>query len=169
MRLAEIPQISQANQGVDVPLVSLETNLERYKEVGLEMQPDFQREHVWTQKQQEKFVEFLLRGGKTGAILFNQNKKEFVLVDGLQRLTAVLRFLRNEIKAFGHFIAEFEDTIPYNLSLRFEINNLKTRKEILRWYVDLNSGGTVHSEGEIARVQAMIDGLVEVKNEIATE
>jgi uncharacterized protein with ParB-like and HNH nuclease domain len=164
MNFTDIPQFSRASYGVDVPLNGLEAALERYIELGLQIEPDFQRHHVWTEEQQERFVEFLLRGGRSGrTILFNHPgwmgsfEGEFVLVDGLQRLTACLRFLRGEIRTFGLLISDFEGHIPFQLSLCFEVNNLKTKREVLQWYVDLNSGGTVHSPEEIAKVKAMIE------------
>jgi hypothetical protein len=36
------------------------------------------------------------------------------------------------------------------------MNNLKTKKQVMQWYVEFNSGGTVHDKGEIERVQKMI-------------
>lgn len=43
---------------------------EHIKEYGLQLNPDFQRGHVWTEKQQIAWLEFFLRGGKTGRILY---------------------------------------------------------------------------------------------------
>ena len=40
-------------------------------EEGLQLNPDFQRGHVWTEDQQVKFLEFILRGGKTGRTPFH--------------------------------------------------------------------------------------------------
>lgn len=51
---------------------------------NLQLNPEFQREHIWTQGQQEKYIEFILRGGKSGRdFYFNWNRKtdEFVCVD----------------------------------------------------------------------------------------
>jgi hypothetical protein len=128
------------------------------------MCPDFQRGHVWTEQQQIAFVEFLLQGGKSGKdIMFNHPgwmksfEGDFVLVDGLQRLTAVLRFLKDEISVFGGVkCSEFEDKLPSSISLCFHINDLPTKAAVLKWYLEMNSGGTPHSEEEIARVQNML-------------
>src|SRR6266568_3834517 len=88
----------------------LEYMEEHMKEYGLELNPDFQRGHVWTEEQQVKYVEYGLRdGAMTGKDLYfncpgwNRGSRigPYVCVDGLQRLTAVTRFLRNEIPAYG--------------------------------------------------------------------
>lgn len=78
-------------------------------------------------------------------------------VDGLQRLTAMRRFLKNEIPIFGTYCNEFEDSNAlYSFSLKFNVNCLQTRKDMLQWYIDMNSGGTVHSEEEINRVKKLL-------------
>lgn len=39
------------------------------------------------------------------------------------------------------------------------VNNLKSEKEVLQWYVDMNAGGTPHASEEIERVKKMIEEL----------
>ncbi len=39
------------------------------------------------------------------------------------------------------------------------MNDLRTEKEVLQWYVDMNSGGTPHTSEEIERVKRMIEQL----------
>lgn len=161
------PYIQCNNYSVDVALRYLESTIDEYiEELGLELDPDFQRGHVWTEQQQELYIEHLLREGVSGLdIYFNHTKwlinsgKDdgwFVCVDGLQRLTACLKFLRNQIKAFGHYRKDFEDKIPMMIRLRFHVNNLKTRKEVLEWYLQMNNGGTVHTEEELVRVAELL-------------
>ena len=41
-------------------------------------------------------------------------------------------------------------------SIKVNINNLKSEKEVLQWYIDMNAGGTPHSSEEIDRVRKMI-------------
>lgn len=131
---------------------------------GLNLDPDFQRGHVWTEQQQTRYIEFALRGGKTGkSIYFNHPQwmggfeGEMVIVDGKQRLEAVRRFMKNEIKAFGYYFNEYTDNLRLTSArLRIHVNTLQTRAEVLQWYIDLNAGGVVHSDEEIQRVRELL-------------
>lgn len=80
---------------------------------------------------------------------------EFVCVDGLQRLSAIIAFLNNEIPAFDILYKDFEGNTSVSISVR--INDLKTRKEVLQWYIDLNTGGTIHTEEEIEKVKKLLE------------
>ncbi len=164
-RLRDIPQFTRApSYSVNSAWAYLPEWLERHGEEGLNLTPDFQRGHVWTPEQQTRYVEFKLQGGASGAdIYFNHPgwmgswKGDFVCVDGLQRITAVMGFLNGEVKVFGRTIGEFEDKLP-PMDPRFavHINNLKTRTEVLQWYLEMNSGGTVHTSDELQRVKLLL-------------
>jgi len=73
----------------------------------LQLNPDFQRGHVWIENQQIKYIEYILRGGKTARVIY--------------------------------------------------LNNLKTRKEVLQWYLEFNSYGTIHTEEEINKVKKLLE------------
>lgn len=168
--LADIPQFTRDGQyRVNVSWRFMEDTLEQFREPdGLELDPDFQRGHVWTEEQQVRYVEFVLRGGRSGrTIYFNKSGwqrggpgrgEPMVLVDGKQRLQAVRRFMRSEIRAFGSLLSEFNDR-PDMIRHGFEfvVNDLQTRAEVLQWYIDLNAGGVVHSDDEIDRVRALLE------------
>lgn len=126
---------------------------------NLELNPDFQRGHVWSEHQQIKFVEFILRGGRTTEILLNKNENTYVVVDGLQRITAITKFLNNEFEVFGGYTASQINhaQLMYGNEVDVYTHNLKTRKEILQWYVEINSGGTPHTDEEIERVKNLIE------------
>ena len=165
MKFRDIPQFTAwGNYQVDVGVRFLMSTLEDYiKDYKLDMNPDFQREHVWTEAQQVRFLEFFFRGGKTGRnILFNcagfnhGRLGQMVLVDGKQRLEAFRRFFKNEIEVFNYKYSEYEDKPDNMLTMRFFVNDLATREEVLQWYIDLNAGGTVHTEAEIERVRKIL-------------
>ena len=149
---------------ITVPLAYLERSLADYQDNNdLDMDADFQRAHVWGESRQCAYVEHLLRGGKgSETIRFNcpdwgqTFEKLMVLVDGKQRLTACLRFLHNEIPAFGFTHSKYKDRIPMNVNLRFMVNNLKTRAEVLRWYLQINEGGVVHTYQELEKVRQLL-------------
>lgn len=169
MKFTDIKPVTQWGADFyDVSWTGLRNQLAEYnKDYGLDLDPDFQRGHVWTESHQIAFVEFKLRGGKSGGdILLNcpawyhsseAKDRTMQLVDGKQRLTAVTRFMNNEIPAFGHFLNEYEDT-PRFARTRFTlfINCLQTRAEVLQWYLEVNSG-TPHSEDELNRVKKLLE------------
>lgn len=137
---------------------------------GLNLAPDFHRGLVWTMPQKVAFMEFLLRGGQTHPLLFNHPGwrstylGDFIIVDGLQRLSAILSFANEEFSVFagilspcGVYASDFlESTLDRLVSVRIEINNLATRREVLAWYLDINTTGTPHSVQEIGSVRSLL-------------
>lgn len=170
-RFRDVPKFTPSGSyAVDYPLDSLAGWVtEKERDSGLLLYPDFQRGHVWSEKQQIAFVEFLLRGGKTGRDLYfncpsweyqveQGAYNEFVCVDGLQRITAIRRFIRSEIPVFGSYYREYTDSLRDSTdTMRVHINDLKSRREVLQWYIDLNAGGTPHSDAEIDRVRYLLE------------
>jgi hypothetical protein len=175
MNWNEIKRFPNIHYHVDVSWSYLEENLASYTEAGgsrggLQLNPDFQRGHVWTRTQQISYVEFMLKVPQSGReIYFNHPgwmstyKGDFVLVDGLQRITAALAYLHNEIPAYGHFLKDMTGTvhgiphgIPSDVSFSFNIAKLRTRAEVLQWYLDFNAGGTPHAPSEIERVKELL-------------
>jgi len=169
MKFKDIPQLTQVGTyQINAPLDYFEYWINKCKEKdGLQLNPKFQRGHVWNKDQQSAFIEFLLRGGKSGrTIYFNcpywmsvstaDGYNDFVCVDGLQRTNAILAFMNNKVKAFGLFYNQFEGKLPIDIDVLINVNNLKTEKEVLTWYVEMNDGGTPHTKEEIEKVKKMI-------------
>ena len=167
----DIPQFTQPGSWeCDYDLSSLVTFIDELVQgkgarQKLDLNPDFQRGHVWNEAQQIAWIEFFLRGGKTGRVIYLNNpgwqrnyEGEFVLVDGKQRLEAARRFLNNEIPAFGSLFKEYTDKMRLvGATMRLNVNTLQTRREVLKWYIDMNAGGTPHSNDEIRKVQELLE------------
>lgn len=169
-RFRDIPQFTrdgswQSDFPIEYLVKFLDTEIE---ELNLQLNPKFQRGHVWTEEQQVAWLEYFLKGGKSGRIVYFNNPSQhisvkdglyndYVCVDGLQRITAIQRFMNNEIKVFGSYYKEYEDTTRIAThTIKVNINDLKTEREVLQWYVDMNSGGTPHTKAEIEKVKKMI-------------
>ena len=168
-----VPQFTRTSSyRIDLAWKQLEFWLDHQeKDYGVELEPDFQRAHVWDKKRQIAYVEFCLRGGKSSKEIYfncpayghNHIKGKslmpdtVVLVDGLQRLTAVRKFMNNEIKAFGYFFKDFTDHMDM-MDARFSVNvnDLDTRAEVLQWYIDLNAGGVAHTDEDIEKVRVLL-------------
>lgn len=155
---------------INMPLNFIKKHLEEeIKDMRLNLDPDFQRAHVWDLDKRVKYVEFLLKGGKSNPIYFNHEgwmksyKGEYVIVDGKQRLTAILMFLNNEFPVFkemdsddiGYYAREF-DMIPNDVE--FIINDLPNRELVLKWYLQMNEGNVAHTEEELDKVRMMLKG-----------
>ena len=108
-KFKDIPQLTRAGSyNTNIPLTHMLKTISEWEQdeyYQLQLNPNFQRGHVWTEKQQIAFVEFLLRGGKSARVIyFNKpswqmtktvnDYDDFVCVDGLQRITAVTKFLK---------------------------------------------------------------------------
>ena len=175
-RFKDIPQFTSSGlYQVNYPLTSLVREIEEeVSEMGLQLNPEFQRGHVWTEEQQIAWIEYHLRGGKSGNTIYLNDPfwksyrepkpneySDYVCVDGLQRITAAQRFVHNEIKVFGSYFKEYEDRLRLanNATMILNVNNLQSEKEVLQWYVDMNAGGTPHTNEEIERVKQMIKEL----------
>lgn len=176
-RFSDIPQLTkQGSWECDFPLDDVWLQIEKWQRDemggGLDINPDFQRGHVWTEAQQVAWLEFFLRGGKTGRVLYFNHvgwmrdwRGPFVIVDGKQRLEAIRRFLHNEIVVFGSHYREFTDRLRIIQTMKINVNDLNTRAEVLQWYIEFNAGGTPHTEREIDRVR----GLLEAEKDKALE
>ena len=171
-RFKDIPQFTTSgNWQCDFEPVGLIKFIdEQVSEEGLQLNPKFQRGHVWSSKQQIAYIEYFLKGGKSGTVIYlnkpdwNINMpvgeyNEFVCVDGLQRITAFRRFINNEIKIFDSYFREYTDKLRMKFTIKVNINDLKSEKEVLQWYVDMNAGGTPHTSDEIEKVRKMIQEL----------
>ena len=130
------------------------------------MEPEWQRGHVWTLEQQTSYMEYFLKGGNAGRELYfncstfqGDYSTPMYCLDGLQRITAAIGFMHNNVPVFGgHFYKDFTDNIRLLSNACFNINVMKiaSKKELLKVYIDFNSGGTPHNPAEIARIETMM-------------
>lgn len=160
------PLIPFGNYQIDIPLHHLAGSIQRYiDDYGLQLNPVFQRGHVWTADQQTSFMEFILRGGKTTPILLNHENwsknvdGQFVCVDGLQRITTLLEFMQGNVSVFdGHTIDQIEGITAFlrTVYIKIYVNQIPAN-QVIEWYLQLNSGGTPHTEGELNRVRLLME------------
>jgi len=147
-------------QPLNYMIETIDRFIEKY---NLNLNPDFQRGHVWDDEQRIKYIEYLIKGGQSHNVLYfnhpgwmNNFKGEFVIVDGLQRLTSILEFLKNKFQVFSKYFSKDIDLSNHYI-IKFNINNLQTRREILQWYLEINENGTPHTIDELTKVKKLIE------------
>ncbi|HHQ4590699.1 TPA: DUF262 domain-containing protein, partial [Aeromonas veronii] len=71
--------------------------------------PIYQRKSVWSDEKQSFFIDSLLKNFPMPPIFLHQQiddetgKTKYDIIDGKQRLTSIIRFLKNEIPASDEF------------------------------------------------------------------
>jgi len=174
LRFRDIPQMTTANYSANVSWNGLEEKLAESwgnLEGEVVLDPEYQRGHVWTVQQKQEYIEYVLRGGISGRDIYwncpgwmRSFKGPMELVDGKQRLNAVLDFINNEFKIFGHYYNEYTDSMDFTrANFLFHVNDLEDRAAVIQWYLDLNSG-TPHTRDDIKKAKKLLHK--EIYNEI---
>jgi hypothetical protein len=139
-------------------------------ELPWDLNPDYQRGPVWTERQQSLYIGHHLMGGQVFPIYmqrdstYRKNEPEEV-IDGQQRIRAICAFMRNEIPA--RFLHEGEwmeiryldmtENEQRSASMSSKVVFLDLpRAERLRFYLGANSGGTPHSEADLEKVARLL-------------
>jgi hypothetical protein len=137
----------------------------------LDLNPDYQRGRAWSDDQCARFIGFLAEGGQSPVVFVQRwntmTGKNDEVLDGLQRLTAILRFMNNEVPMeltdgtrvyLRDFSADDQRMLTGiagpNVVIQYVL--CETRAAVLQMYIRLNRGGTVHTDAEIERVRGLL-------------
>ena len=160
------PAWTAATHGCEFDLKYLESGLRDSWNVDID--PPYQRGHVWTAEQRSAFLGYWLQGGTVPTLWVWEppRSKEYSgkarpeLIDGKQRLTAWLKWWHGEIAADidGQkvFIGDTDKKFRIHHMIHITFVRLESRADVLRFYLQLNGGGTPHSPNELARVRKLL-------------
>lgn len=105
--------------------------MERLENHEINMTPEFQRHGVWTREQQSRLIESLILKIPIPTFYFNAvDEGEWVVIDGLQRMTAFNNFLVGKKNEEGEWIKEKFCGLEY-----MEDFNGKTFDDLPRQYI----------------------------------
>lgn len=159
MEYNDIKKFPESNYSIDVPIKEVPLTLKKWnsEESPLILSPEFQRGYVWNTEQQIAYCEYLFRGGRSGKdIFFNCSSwmgkfdTPIECVDGQQRLGSIIALLEDRIKIFGVKYSDIK-SIPVftGPSLKFHVCNIQDRKELIEWYIAMNTAGSVHTAKDL--------------------
>jgi hypothetical protein len=78
------------------------TLVDRIEGGSIDLQPDFQRQEVWSTAKKKRLIDTILRGWSIPPVhLVETNGKKLEVLDGQQRLAAIRDFVRNEFAIDG--------------------------------------------------------------------
>jgi len=132
--------------------------------------PKFQRDNnKWSKEMQVAFIENVVEGYRPTITLFTFDSiyskisySRCWILDGLQRLTAIIKFLNGELKAFGRTYEELKEFSPIKLTGYFEgyvrIYRFRSMPDVIDFYIDINKNIT-HSKEDIQKAKNYKDSL----------
>lgn len=121
------------------------------RSIGWFTLPDFQRAPVWTEAQKIRFVESCWIGLPIGAFIWNDapgTPFDQWLLDGQQRITAVMEYVADAFPVLGHRFSELTevDYRIWDMAVAFPClkTNLRNEAQLREVYDRLAYGGTPH-------------------------
>ena len=133
---------------------------------GCEMNPPYQRGYVWNRKEKEKLISSIFQNIDIGKFSFIKNPsysdKSYEILDGKQRLSAILEFYENNLSWNGLYFndlslrdrSHFEN---YHVSIS-ETEGLDIFQQA-RYFIMLNTSGRSMTQEDIERAcNVMIEG-----------
>lgn len=150
-----------------------------YADNELSFNPWYQRGLVWSNEQKELFIKALLKGvvRLTPTYVFNgfsSDTKLYEVLDGKQRLTTLLEFVRNEFTVDGIYYKDwgYEDVrafhklpLVYTLVDGFDDKGLTLALKV-ELFLQLNSYGEAVDKAHLEMIkETYLQNEVDVKNE----
>lgn len=122
------------------------------QELGWFVLPPFQRPSVWSREQQIRFIESAWMGLPLGVIVYNRpedvhSRYDNWLLDGQQRVTAVLDYVNDKFPVYGYLFSELTDVDRRfwgSVSFASMETNLDDENKLRDIYDRLAYGGTPH-------------------------
>lgn len=138
---------------------------------AMELNPDYQRDYVWTEKEQDEFLSTLMSGYPVGAIAVSEDKtslskdtKWIEIVDGKQRITTLCMVFNNEIplplpdgsKVFWDDLTIVEQRRFRSMPMTMISMNGTTKAERLEFFYRVNFTGVPQSELHMYKVKNLM-------------
>jgi hypothetical protein len=138
-----------------------------HKNGELETSPAFQRGSVWTLEQKQEWIKSIMDRLPLPAIFINEHQygkgaygDKIVIIDGKQRVEAILGFINNEFPVNGEYYKDQDDLFKRGFQqagIPIVTCQFETEKECIELYVRLLTTGTQHTTEEIEKARGLLD------------
>ena len=141
-----------------------------YYGLGIDMNPDYQRDYVWTMEDKVLLIDSVFKNIDIGKfVLVNlpfdkyvDINKSYEILDGKQRLSTLVEFYENRFPYQGKYYNDLsrEDKMTFN-NLTIAVANLQdsSKRTILKYFLLLNRTGRRMEETHLQNVEKMLEKL----------
>lgn len=131
---------------------------------GTDMNPEYQREYVWTEEDKVKLVDSIFRNIDIGKFVFVHNSYHdeylYQILDGKQRIRAILDFYENRFPYKGKFFNDLsvrDQNWFCDKTIAVAEVERASKQDLLRYFIILNTAGKTMSEEHIQRVRELAE------------
>ena len=140
-----------------------------FDKMGLDFEADYQRGHVWTEKQKVDLIDSMFRNIDIGKFVIirrpwgdNPSKPAtpllYEVLDGKQRITALLDFFCGRIKYKGKYFSEmhpFDRNHFRHYNISYAETKPLTQEQKYRYFLKLNTTGMPIDQKHLDKVRKM--------------
>lgn len=132
---------------------------------GLDLNPDYQRDYVWEEKDRVFLIDSMFKGLDIGKFVFihrgYSDEFSYEVLDGKQRITTLLDFFNDKFKYKGYYYSELHPNDRRYLD-RYLISVAETKEEMTQkdkyeYFLALNIGGVSQSQEQIEKVRKLLE------------
>ena len=137
-----------------------------YRDGGYEMDADYQRGHVWTSKDKIALIDSIFQGIPIGKIVlielpYKENSPAFEVLDGKQRITAIIKFYEGRFKYKGRYYRELSILdrsyfTNFNISIGY-ITGKFSQEDRYKYFLRLNTFGKPQDQNHINKVIKLLE------------
>lgn len=148
------------------PLSSL-INMVKGSHAGVDMEVEYQREHVWKFADKISLIDSIFNNIDIGKFVFVQRDmrmkgKLYEILDGKQRLTTIIEFIEDRLKYKGFYFSELSchdqhKITEYNISYGYLEN--PNKETIFETFIKLNTCGKPMANKHIKYVKQLLSEL----------
>lgn len=155
---------------------TLESLLNKFYLHGVDMNPPYQRDYVWDDKDKESLLDSIFEGIEIGKFAFIHNdythKNGYEILDGKQRLSTLLDFYEDRIEYKGFKFSELSNQdkrtfLNKNVSIG-ETEGL-TNEQIYLYFYKLNKCGKTMDEDHLNEIKDLLTSREDIEEEVEIE
>lgn len=145
----------------------IEGILSYYYSFGIDMTPSYQRDFVWTNKDKESLIKSIFNNIEIGKFAlielpYEDNRAAFEILDGKQRLNALIEFNEDRFSYNGVFFSQLSRRDKYHFRdypISLGMGKDMSLAQKLNYFLKLNVGGVPQSPEHLAKVEQMLKDL----------
>lgn len=134
---------------------------------GLEMNPEYQRDYIWSAEDKYKLIDSIFNNIDIGKFVFIKNEwgehplnYMYEILDGKQRINAITEYFENRFSYNGLFFNELSRMEQSHFK-SYPVSTAElaraTREQKLRYFLMLNTSGKVMDAEHLKKIENMLD------------